>query len=283
MEADKVIKAAKELLAPQFIIFNLCFVYIGMIFSFSVSAYSFALITVAFLSARSSGVIMNRLVGRNADLNNPKKAKSMVSLGIPKKYVALLFVIAASIFLASTYLLNRLSLILAPLVLLFFVIDPVSKLYTSKRHYVLGIIESFDVMGGYIGATGAFPPYPALYVLMLGIIFIGVGLDTMISLVHTDFDRKYGLKTFSSVKGTGTALRYSLYSHIVASALMVIFAALSGSVVIMAGAASAAAVLLYQHARLSMGSDIAIVRRVVGYNTAASAILLVSVAAAYLA
>lgn len=278
MEENKIKRLLIELLAPQFMIFNLCFVYIGMLFAPSLTPAVIALITIAFVSARSAGVIMNRYVGREQDMANPKKAGRRVSLKMQKRSVIALFAIFSSTFIVCAYLLNTLSLLLAPLVLALFVVDPVSKSYTNKRHFWLGTIESIDVMAGYIGATGAFPPIPAIYVLMIGIILVGVGLDSMISIVHADFDREHKLKSFASTLGVRKALDISLYSHIAAAALIMVFAIMAGGPVVLAGAVISSAVLLVQHINVNTTDDLSVVRRVALFNTLASFTLLVSVA-----
>lgn len=276
-------RLAEELFAPKLLLFNLFMVYIGMLFAPSFSLRVVALITIAFVSARSAGVIMNRYVGREGDLRNYKKTRSMLSLRIPKRTLLSMFVVFSAIFLASAYLLNLLALALAPVALAFFVIDPLSKKYTNKRHYVLGIIEGFDVMGGYIGAAGAIPLNPAVYALMLAVIFIGGGFDTLISLRNRQYDIRLKLKTFASTRGVPTALRYSTYSHAIASALIVLFALLSGRPIILAGAVLASAVLLAQHVGINPKDDASVFSRVVWYNTSASAILFVSVVIALFA
>ncbi len=278
MEENKIKRLLIELLAPQFMLFNLCFVYIGMLFAPSLTPLTILIITVAFISARSAGVLMNRYIGREQDLGNPKKASRRVSLGIAKGTVLAFFVAAAAIFVACAYLLNSLSLYLTPIVLVLFVIDPVSKSYTNKRHVWLGAIESIDVMAGYIGAVGMFPTNLALYVLMMAILLVGIGLDSMISIVHAEFEKKQGMKTLASTMGVPKALEISLYSHIAAAALIVVFALLSGGIPILIGAILACAVLLLQHRGIRPYDDTDVVRRVALYNTLTSFILLISVA-----
>ena len=235
------------------------------------------LLTVAFVSARSSGILMNRYIGRAEDLSDQAKIKSMQSLKIPKNALLALFIMFAAVFLLSAYLLNTLSLILAPLPLAFFIVDPLVKRHTSKRHYFLGLIESFDVAGGYIGASGVFPLNPLVYVLMFSVIFIGGGFDILISMRKADFDARHGLKTVASTKGISTALNYSLYSHVSASVLLVAFAVASGSYVVLVGAVSASAILLGQHINLNPSNGFMIMSKVAKYNTAAALVLLLSI------
>ncbi len=282
MERDTLINVASELLAPQFILFNLSFVYIGMLFSPVQSSRLLILITLAFISARSAGVIMNRYIGRPFDLKNPKKA-GMPSMRISRTTLILLFAALSAVFVFSAFLLNTMALALSPVVLVMLVIDPFSKRYSSKRHYALGLIQGFDVMGGYIGAAGAFPTNIALYLLMFAIIFIGGGFDAIYSITHVRSDMRNGLKTFASTKGVKKALAYSLYSHVTAVLFIMAFALVSRNLIILAGSVAASAVLLAQHSDINLDSDREIFARVVKYNTAVAIILASSVATAFFA
>ena len=276
MEPDKLMHAAKELFMPQLLFFNLFFVYMGMLVAQNYSLGTAILLTVAFVSARSSGVLMNRYVGRGEDLADPTKIKSMCSLKVPKNVLLILFVVFAAVFMLGAYLLNTLSFILAPLPLAFFVIDPMVKRHTSKRHYFLGLIESFDVAGGYIGASGIFPSSILVYILMFAVIFIGGGFDILISMRKAAFDAGHGLKTIPSTRGIPAALNYSLYSHITAAAFLVLFAIVSGSYIILAGAVLASAILLMQHIDIDPNDGPGTMSRVARYNTAAALVLLLS-------
>ncbi len=271
-----------ELFAPQLLVFNLCFVYIGMLLApaYAYSIRTALLLTIAFVAARSSGVLMNRYIGRDEDLSDEKKVKTMLSLKVPKRIVLLLFSLCAAIFILSAYLLNWLALLLTPIPLIFFVADPMVKRHTSGRHYFLGLIESFDVMGGYIGAAAALPSTDLVYLMMLAVIFIGGGFDMMIAMRKARFDRTNGLKTVASTKGVTAALNYSLYSHITASILLIIFAIISRSYVVIAGSVIASIFLLVQHVNMNPRDIGDIMSRVAKFNTLAALSMLLSVLAA---
>lgn len=277
METDKLIRITKELFDLRFLVYNLCFVYIGMFLAQAYSIQIAVLITIAFVAARSAGILMNRYVGREEDLMNRSKVKTMPSLKVPKRTILMLFFACSAIFLLSAFLLNRLALILAPIPLIVFVIDPMTKRHTSKRHYVIGIIQSFDVIGGYIGASGAFPTSIPVYLLAFAILFIGNGLDILISVRKVKFDAKHKLKTIASTKGIHTALNYSIYSHINGSILLVLFAITTGSSIVIAGSIVASLFMLAQHIGIDPKNGADIVARVVKYNTLSALILFFSV------
>ena len=276
MESSKIIRIIRELFVPELLVFNLSFIYVGMLFAWPVSLRNAVLITIAFLSARGAALVMNRYIGRDFDLQNKKKA-DMASLAVPKNVLMAVFLGFCAVFISSAWLLNTLSLLLAPLLIALFILDPLLKRHTSHRHYSVGLVEGFDPMAGYIGAAGVIPVIPALYLLMLGIMFLGGGSDVLYTIKHAEFDRTHGLKTYPAKYGFKKAARLSSYSHAVSSLLIFLFAAASNSYIIMLGAIAAVYLISRQHVNL-MPEDEGIMRRYALLNTAAALIMLVATA-----
>ncbi len=276
MEKDGIARVVGELFGFEFTVYNLSFVYVGMLLSGSSWEGKILLITVAFFSARSSAFLMNRYAGRDLDIKNLKKAR-MPSLGIPKGMILLMFLCFASIFLASAYLLNMLAFAMAPVVLLLFIVDPFLKRKTSHRHFSIGILESFDVAGGYIGAAGIFPTSLPLYILMASIIFIGAGFDIMYSVVHVDFDKANGLRTYPAKYGPISALRLSSYVHAAAGIAMLAFALCLHSYVITAAALVGVCILVMEHINIDHRNDRELLKRAMLYNTVIAVLLALAV------
>lgn len=276
MERDEIRRALGEMLGWQLSIYNLSFVYIGMLFAKSVTLRTFLLISISFFSARSAALLMNRYIGREIDLKNKKKSE-MASLKIPKNALLAGFFAFSIIFVSSTYLLNKLAFTLSPVVLLLFIIDPRLKKHSSHRHFMIGTIESLDVIAGYVGALGSFPAIPGIYILMFGMIFIGAGFDIMYATIHRDFDKKYGLKTYAVKFGMRKALGISFYFHIVAAISLLAFAFLTRSYMIVGGAVIGAALLVTQHVGIGIDGNIDMFKRIMEYNTLLAVVLLLSV------
>lgn len=279
METGGALRIVKELFVPEMTIFNISFLYIGVFFANYVTLGKFVLITIAFISARASGLLMNRYIGREYDLKNEKKIKRMASLVVSRNNILVMFFVFAIIFIITTYFLNFLSFALSFLVLALFVIDPILKRYTRERHFSIGLIESFSLMGGYIGARGAIPNAFGIYVLMLGIIFIGSGFDMIVSIIHTKFDRTHRLQTYSSNYGITNTLKWSLAYHLMASFLIIIFALTTKSYIILIGSFVAVIVLVYEHIDINYKTIHSknLFSRAVTYNSIIGTILLFTI------
>ena len=276
MEFRDVLRSVEELFVLEFTVFNLSLVYIGMLFAYGLDFYKVFFVTAAFLSARPAGLLINRYIGRELDIKNTKK-KNMASLKIPKGYLLLAAFAFSALFLFCAYMLNPLALELAPLVLVLFVLDPVSKKHTKNRHFVVGFIEGGSVIAGYIGAAGTFPPFAALYVLWAAIVFVGGGGDMLFTIIHMDFDRKNSLKTYPSRYGAENTLGYSLLFHSIGGLLIILFGYLSGSWIVFVGSFIAAAALMLEHLKVDVKNDRKVWRKFAVYNALTVLILLFSV------
>ena len=277
MEKVKINALIGSLFNPWFFLYNISFVYIGMLLANGLTLTIFILITIAFFSARTAAFIMNKYVGREIDLKNKKKLKQDASLSVPKKVLLSIFIIATVVFMACAYELNTLALLLAPLVLLLFIVDPMLKRHTPSRHFSIGLVESFSALAGYIGVTGAFPIALPLYFLMVGMIFIGSGFDIIYSVVYVDFDRKHGLRTYPVRYGVDGALKISAVLHAAASACLIMFASLVGSYVILIGALASIVTLSMEHIGINKNDDNDLMRRFKYYNSLLAMLLLASV------
>lgn len=273
MEGSKVASIIADLFRPELIVYNISFLYIGMLFAPKITIATFIILTLAFMSARLGALTMNRYIGREIDLQNKKKEKSPHLL-IPKNGLLAIFIIFSAVFLASCYYLNPLALALSPLVLAFFILDPMLKRHTSNRHFSVGLIESFSAIAGYIGVTGSIPATPALYLLMLAMIFIGSGFDIIYSIVHVEFDKKHRLNTYATKYGVNNALKVSAAFHAIAAVLLLAFAFFSGYYIIFLGAAVAAVILAMEHMNIKKRDDRDLMKRVMLYNPVLASILL---------
>jgi 4-hydroxybenzoate polyprenyltransferase len=271
-----------SLFNPWMIVYNITFVYIGMLLSQQTTLYAFFFITLAFMSARLAALLLNRYIGREVDLKNRKKRATEASLIVPKKMLLVSAVILSAVFVMSTYMLNTLAFALSPIVLLLFVADPMLKKHTSSRHFSVGLIESLNVLAGYIGVVGAFPVTITLYLLVAAIIFIGAGSDIIYSVTHVDFDRKEGLKTYPVKYGVSGALDISAIFHAIAACLAVTFAVASGLYPVLIGAVVASCSLALLHLDLEKADDKELARRFKLYNAGFAAILFISVVLAEL-
>ncbi len=282
MGAHETLRVLQELLVFQHTIFDLSFVYIGMLLAGVPEARVFLLITIAFFSARFSAMLMNRYVGREYDLLNKGK-RHMQSLSLSKGLILIAFLASALVFIFSAYLLNSLAFMLSPLVLLLFVIDPVSKRKTKQRHFLIGLMMGLGVFGGYIGNAGLFPTTVQPYLLLFSILFVGAGFDMAYSIAYMAFDKAHGLRTYPAFYGADRSLRYSLYAHSFASLLIILFGISTHSYAVAIASLIAALLLLLEHHGVDSRNPGRIAGRFILYNASTAILLLASVIAAVFA
>lgn len=255
MEFNQKVGSLPELVKLENAVFVLPFVYIALLLSNNITIFKFILITAALLTARSAAFAMNRYIGRNIDMENPKK-KDWSSVKVYSKIELLvIFLVFVAIFELCTFLLNPLALLLSPIVLVLIVIEPFAKRYTEHRHFFMAFVIGLGIIGGYIGATGQFPQSPTLYILFIGYIFFSASNDILYTMSHTDFDKEHGLKTYPVSFGKDNAVKYSLIAHMIASVLFVLFAILLNSPIVLVGAIIATMLLLMEHRALMRSKD----------------------------
>jgi len=150
------------------------------------------------------------------------------------------------LFITATALLNRLTLILAPVALLVILGYSYTKRFTPLCHLILGLGLSLAPIGAYIAVTGTFALLPVIY---SGIVLTWVsGFDIIYAMQDEKFDRQTGLYSVPAVTSPRKALLVSIALHIL-SALLVVAAGLvgDGGIIYWAGALIFLALLVYQH------------------------------------
>ncbi|MEL9998580.1 MAG: UbiA-like polyprenyltransferase [Thermoplasmata archaeon] len=177
-------------------IFDLPFAYMGMIMYGKFSILTVLLITIAGISARTAGMVMNRIEDYNLDKINPRTSKRELVTGeISFKEAYFILILSSIIFELSAIFLNLLSAIFAPLLLLFFYIYPKTKKLPIISHIFLGFIIGIISIAGYIGASGIIPNVMDVYFLAIFLTFWIGGFDIIYQNQDRDFDKYVGIKS----------------------------------------------------------------------------------------
>jgi len=146
-------------------IFALPFAYIGMLLSIQniPSLEKFIWITLAMVSARTVGMIANRVIDRHIDSKNPRAAQRHLPQGILSVTDLLIpGVLAAIFFIACAYMLNTMAFILAPLALLYLITYPLTKRFTWAANLLLGWALAIAPSAAWIGMVGNLDWQPVL-------------------------------------------------------------------------------------------------------------------------
>lgn len=178
----------------------------------------FVWIIVAMVGARTCAMAFNRLVDWKFDAANPRTADRALPSGEIKKMEAWALVITSAIlFFFACFMLNRLTLVLAPFALGLTLFYSLTKRFTSLCHLVLGLALAFSPLGGWVAVTGSLVGYPLA--LSCGVLFWVAGFDTVYGCLDCDFDKKAGLYSLPSRLGPKNAFRLAGLFHVLAFVL----------------------------------------------------------------
>ena len=108
-------------------------------------------IVVAMVGARSAAMAFNRIADRNFDARNPRTANRAIPAGLLSVgFVWAFTIVSAALFLLATAMLNRLTLMLAPVALASVLLYSLTKRWTQFSHLVLGWCLSIAPTGAWI-------------------------------------------------------------------------------------------------------------------------------------
>ncbi|AGO60816.1 UbiA-like polyprenyltransferase [Ferroplasma acidarmanus] len=238
-----------EFIKLEHTLFDLPFIYAGAIIA-SGGSYDFVKYIIIFItatSARGAGMSINRIMGLKYDKTNPRKKNWALVTGKMKKidaYALTLLLIA--IFEVSTYFLNRVVLALSPVVILFFIADPLMKRVTSWRHLFMGLTIGLGVLGGFLAITPVAPPLIIYLVVLISTFWIA-GFDIIYTIPDIDYDRANNLKTLNVKYGLKNGMIISSLFHIFTIALFIFIAFIVKNIYYDILLVPIVALIIYQH------------------------------------
>lgn len=177
-------------------LFDLPFAYIGVLLAGVFSIRVLILVGIAGVAARTSGMIINRLIDLPLDRKNPRTFdRALVTGKITLNEAKIALVISTSTFIIVAFSINLLAGLLSPLVILFFYLYPLTKKVPVISHYVLGFSIGLIVLAGYVAAKDAFPKSITPYLLMLFVSLWISAFDILYQNSDYHFDMSMGMKT----------------------------------------------------------------------------------------
>jgi 4-hydroxybenzoate polyprenyltransferase len=173
---------------------------------------TFTLILICMVTCRNAAMAFNRLVDADLDKANPRTAKRHLPAGIlSRKQVLGFFLCNALGFVAATYFINLLALLLALPTLLTVCGYSLTKRFTSLSHFFLGLAIGISPAGAWIAVRGRLDLEPMFLCLAL---FLWIaGFDIIYATQDHEFDRKRGLHSMVVRMGIPGALRVSKVLH----------------------------------------------------------------------
>jgi 4-hydroxybenzoate polyprenyltransferase len=247
-----------EMIKIEHTLFALPFAFLGAVLAAGglPSARQILWIVLAMVGARSAAMAFNRIADRNFDARNPRTASRAIPAGLLSVGFVWAFTIAsAALFLLAAAMLNRLTLILAPVALGCVLLYSLTKRWTQFSHLVLGACLSIAPTGAWIAVRGEIgSPVPLL--LSLVVLLWTAGFDVLYACQDYEFDRREGLRSIPARFGIGGALWIARALHAAAFlSLFWLFVITGLGPIAFAGVIATGLLLVYQH-RLVRAGDL---------------------------
>lgn len=239
-------------------LFALPFAFLGAVLAANglPTARQFLWIVVAMVGARSAAMAFNRIADRSFDARNPRTASRALPAGLLSVgFVWAFTIVSAALFLFAAAMLNRLTLMLAPVALASVLLYSFTKRWTQFSHLVLGWCLSIAPTAAWIAVRGEFGSVIPL-LLSLVVLLWTAGFDVLYACQDYDFDLREGLKSVPARFGIARALWIARGLHASAFLALVWLYLLTGlGPVALAGVMATGVLLVHQH-RLVRADDL---------------------------
>ncbi len=213
------VRTTFEMIKIEHTLFALPFAFLGAVLAANglPSLRQVFWITVAMVGARSTAMAFNRIADRELDAQNPRTANRALPAGLLSlSFVWSFTLVSALLFFLAAAMLNRLTLILAPIALASVLLYSFSKRWTLLSHFLLGWCLSIAPTGAWIAVRGALDsPIPLL--LSLVVLLWTAGFDVLYACQDYEFDVKAGLHSIPRKFGIARALMLARLFHVARS------------------------------------------------------------------
>ena len=208
-------------------------------------------IVLCMISARSAAMAFNRWADADLDAANPRTRMRAIPAGmLTRNFAAGFTLIMSALFLFGAWRLNRLTLILSPVVLAVLFLYSYTKRFTRWSHLFLGLALGIAPTGAWIAIRGSLDP--RILVLTLAVLFWVAGFDVLYACQDEAHDRSTGLYSIPATLGLAAAFWIARTMHLVMLALLVWLAILFQLGPIAAvGIVAVAALLFWEHTLVS--------------------------------
>lgn len=205
-------------------------------------------ITMAMIGARSAAMAFNRIADREIDAANPRTSNREIPSGKLSIEFAWAFMFAAcGLFILAAWMLNYLTLLLAPVALFSILFYSYAKRFTAFAHLILGWGLAIAPTGAWIAVRGDLDsPVPIL--LSLLVMMWTAGFDVLYACQDFEFDRKSGLYSIPAKFGVAGALAIARIFHFQAFLVLIgLYLITELGWLALVGVLLTGALLVYQH------------------------------------
>jgi len=176
-------------------------------------------ITVAMVAARSLAMALNRLLDAEIDSLNPRTSRRELPAGLLSRFEVWVFsLVSLAVLILATFNLPVITRYLWPLVVIPFLVYPLTKRWTWLCHAFLGLTIGMGPVGAWVATTGQVEGLA--FVMGAAVACWIAGFDVIYAGMDTDFDRRHALHSIPADLGTGAGLWATRLSHVAAVALL---------------------------------------------------------------
>ena len=192
--------------------FALCsYILVSVKIGFQIS--DLILILLALVSARIFGMSINRIFDVNIDKKNPRTLnRGLISGSISFRGAYALALISFLIFYLVIINFNINALYLSPIVIILFLIYPLTKRFTFLCHYFLGLVYLIAPPAVEIALTGRFST-ETLFLGISGFFWVS-GFDLIYAILDIDFDKENNIYSIPSKFGIKITKLIASMSHL---------------------------------------------------------------------
>ncbi|HYG81886.1 MAG TPA: UbiA-like polyprenyltransferase [Pyrinomonadaceae bacterium] len=246
----KNVRTTLEMIKIEHTLFALPFAFLGAVLAAGglPTARQALWITLAMVGARSCAMAFNRIADREIDARNPRtRTRALPSGALSVGFVWGFTIISAALFFTAAAMLNRLTLVLAPVALASILLYSYTKRWTMLSHLALGWCLAIAPAGAWIAVRGALDS-PVPFLLSLVVMLWTAGFDVLYACQDYEFDRRAGLHSIPRRLGVARALWVSRLFHAQAfSTLVALYLVTHLGALALVGVVATGALLVYQH------------------------------------
>ena len=246
----KNIRTTLEMIKIEHTLFALPFAFLGAVLAARgiPTLTQIIWITLAMVGARSTAMAFNRIVDREIDRRNPRtSARALPAGSLSVGFVRAFTIVSATLFFVAAAMLNRLTLLLAPVALGSVLLYSFTKRWTRLSHLMLGWCLAIAPAGAWIAVRSALDS-PVPWLLAVVVWLWTAGFDVLYACQDYEFDRRAGLRSIPEKMGVGGALWIARLFHAQAfSALIALYCVTQLGPLALLGVALTGALLVYQH------------------------------------
>jgi len=208
-------------------------------------------IVLCMIMARTAAMSFNRWLDAELDAANPRTAMRAIPAGqLSKSFVLLFTVVASTLFVGLSGMLNQLTLELSPVALVVVLAYSYMKRVTRWSHLVLGLALGIAPAAAWIAVRGSLAPRVLLLTAIV-ILWVG-GFDVLYACQDFEHDRKAGLNSIPQAFGLEGAFWIARGMHVgMAVLLFVLLHAFGLGAIALAGMVVVLVLLGYEHAIVS--------------------------------